>query len=193
MPVGGVMVLGHDFYSEAGYRRFLADRGESTRGPTWRNLLALFARVGLPPERCFFTNAYMGLRAGSANTGRFPGSRDPGFVERCRLFLAEQIKAQEPRLVLTLGSHVPAVLAPLSEELAPWRDAKTLTRLDKRGVPLVPNVRFPGGVRASVAALVHPSIRPASVLRRRYRGLCGDVAEVTMLRDALRPTGLYVG
>ena len=26
MPVGGVMVLGHDFYSEAGYRRFLAKR-----------------------------------------------------------------------------------------------------------------------------------------------------------------------
>ena len=119
MPIGGVMVLGHDFYSEAGYVRFLADRGESTRGPTWRNLLALFARVGLRPERCFFTNAYMGLRAGSANTGRFPGARDPGFVERFRLFLAEQIGAQQPRLVLTLGSHVPAVLHRSPENSSP--------------------------------------------------------------------------
>lgn len=34
MPVGGVMVLGHDFYSEAGFRKFAARRGESTRGPT---------------------------------------------------------------------------------------------------------------------------------------------------------------
>ena len=193
MPVGGVMVLGHDFYSEAGYRRFLADRGESTRGPTWRNLLALFARVGLRPELCFFTNAYMGLRAGSANTGRFPGARDPNFVERCRLFLAEQIGAQQPRLVLTLGSHVPAVLAPLSEDLVPWRDARTLTRLDERGASLVPDVSFPGGVRASVTALVHPSIRPASVLRRRYRGLAGDAAEVALLEDAMWSAGLYTG
>ncbi len=76
MPVGGVMVLGHDFYSEAGFRRF-AKRGESTKGPTWRNLLALLARVGIGPERCFFTNAYMGLRAGSRNTGRFPGRETP--------------------------------------------------------------------------------------------------------------------
>ena len=34
MPIGYVMVLGQDFYPEAGYGRFLADRGESTRGPT---------------------------------------------------------------------------------------------------------------------------------------------------------------
>ncbi len=78
------MVPGHDFYSEAGFRRFAA---KSTKGPTWHNLLALLARVGIEPERCFFTNAYMGLRAGSRNTGRFPGARDPGFVERCRAFL----------------------------------------------------------------------------------------------------------
>lgn len=193
MPLGGVMVLGHDFYSEAGYRRFLARRGESTRGPTWRNLLALLARVGIDPERCFFTNAYMGLRAGSRNTGRFPGARDPGFVERCRAFLAEQIRAQEPRLILTLGSHVPAVLAPLSEDLAPWIGAPSLKSLDEAGCPLVPSARFPDGLRATVAALVHPSIRWASVLGRRYRDLEGDAAEVSILKDAIRSSGMDRG
>lgn len=128
-------VLGHGFYSEAGYRRFLTDRGESTKGPTWRNLLALLDRVRVGPERCFFTNAYMGLRAGSKNTGRFPGTRYPGFVERCRVFSGERIKAQEPRLILTLDSHVPAVLAPLSENLAPWRDRASLKLLDDAGYP----------------------------------------------------------
>ena len=146
--------------------------------------------MGLRPERCFFTNAYMGLRAGSDNTGKFPGARDPGFVQRCRLFLAEQIRAQRPRLVLTLGSHVPAVLAPLSEDLAPWRDTRALARLDERGVPFIPSARFSGGIGASVAALVHPSIRPASVLRRRYRGLLGDAAEIAMLGEALQTAGL---
>lgn len=147
----------------------------------------------MAPERCFFTNAYMGLRAGSANTGRFPGARDPGFVERCRLFLGEQISAQGPRVILTLGSHVPAVLAPLSEDLAAWRGVATLARLDELGVPLIPSARFPGGIRAGVAALVHPSIRPASVLRRRYRDLLGDAAELAMLEDALRKAGLRAG
>ena len=192
MPVGGMMVLGHDFYSEAGYRRFLANRGESTRGPTWRNLLALLDRAGIGPERCFFTNAYMGLRAGSQNTGRFPGARDPGFVGRCRAFLAEQIQAQEPRLILTLGSHVPAVLAPLSEDLAPWLKASSLKALDEAGCPLIRDARFPSvpHLGVTVAALVHPSIRWASVLRRRYAGLTGDAAELTLLREAVRSSGI---
>ena len=190
MPLGGVMVLGHDFYSEAGYRRFLESRGESTRGPTWRNLLELLHRVGVGPERCFFTNAYMGLRAGSQNTGRFPGARDGGFVERCRVFLGEQIRAQSPRLILTLGSHVPAVLAPLSEDLAPWLKAASLKALDEAAYPLVPDARFPRGLRVTVAALVHPSIRWASVLRRRYAGLEGDAAEMALLKDAVRSSGI---
>ena len=192
MPTGGVMVLGHDFYSEAGYRRFLANRGESTRGPTWRNLLALLARVGVGPERCFFTNAYMGLRAGSENTGRFPGSRDPGFVGRCRAFLEEQIRAQQPRLILTLGSHVPAVLAPLSEDLTPWLKAASLKALDEAGCPFITAAHFPSipPSDVTVAALVHPSIRWASVLRRRYKNLSGDAAEVRILGDALRASGI---
>ena len=189
MPIGGVMVLGHDFYSEAGFRRFVA-RGESTKGPTWRNLLALLARVGLGPERCFFTNAYMGLRAGSQNTGRFPGARDPGFVGRCRDFLAEQLRAQKPRLVLTLGSHVPAVLAPLSKDLSPWLKAASLRAIDEAGHPLIPAARFAPGFDVAVAALVHPSIRWASVLRRRYKGLSGDAAEVAILEDALKASGM---
>lgn len=184
------MVLGHDFYSEAGYRRFLACRGESTKGPTWRNLLGLLDRVGVAPERCFFTNAYMGLRAGSQNTGKFPGARDRGFVERCRVFLAEQIRAQEPRLILTLGSHVPAVLAPLSEDLAPWLGRTSIKALDAAGCPLVPGARFAPDLRATVAALVHPSIRWASVLRRRYGGLEGDAAEVAIMEDAIRSSGV---
>jgi hypothetical protein len=188
MPTGGVMVLGHDFYSEAGYRRFLESRGESTRGPTWRNLLALLARVGVTPEACFFTNVYMGLRAGSRNTGRFPGASDAGFVERCRMFLLEQLRAQRPRVVLSLGSHVPAVAAPLSPELEPWLGCKTLTGLDAASVPLIAAATFDGlpDVSATVVALTHPSLRWASVGRRRYKGYAGDDAEVAMLEEALR-------
>jgi hypothetical protein len=120
MPIGGVMVLGCDFYSEESYRR-IQEAGAAWDGSaTWRELPVLFRRVGLDPARCFFTNAYMGLRAGTQNVGPFPGARDAGFVERCRAFLGEQIAVQRPRLILTLGSQVPAVLAPLSLQLARW-------------------------------------------------------------------------
>jgi len=185
------MVLGHDFYSEAGFRRFVQTRGESTRGPTWRNLLALLARVGVGTQECFFTNAYMGLRAGSQNTGRFPGARDAAYVERCRSFLLEQLRAQEPRVILSLGSHVPAFLAPLSPDLGPWKGAKVLARLDERGVPVISGAEFRGlpGLSVSVVALVHPSLRPASVGRRRYGGLTGDAAEIAMLQEALGVRG----
>lgn len=192
MPTGGVMVLGHDFYSEAGYRRFVGKRGESTKGPTWRNLLALLARVGVTPEACFFTNAYMGLREGSQNTGRFPGAHDAGFVERCRRFLLEQLRAQRPRVVLSLGSHVPAVAAPLSPELAPWLGCNTLTGLDAASVPLIAGATFDGlpDVSATVVALTHPSLRWASVGRRRYKSYIGDAAELAMLEEALQAGGM---
>src|SRR5687767_9546772 len=63
-PVRGIMVLGHDFHSEYGYRESLARGCEAETQPTWRNLLVLFKAAGIAPERCFFTNVYMGLRAG---------------------------------------------------------------------------------------------------------------------------------
>src|SRR5205085_11079262 len=58
-PLGGMMVLGHDFHSEAGYQASFERGKESETQPTWRNLLALLATVGIKPEVCFFTNAYM--------------------------------------------------------------------------------------------------------------------------------------
>ena len=41
MPVGGVMILGHDFHSEAGYLESFAAGGERETMPTWKNLLPL--------------------------------------------------------------------------------------------------------------------------------------------------------
>jgi hypothetical protein len=65
-PVGGVMVLGHDFHSEVGYEESLARGRKSESQPTWRQLIRLLCQVGIDPTRCFFTNVYLGLRAGAA-------------------------------------------------------------------------------------------------------------------------------
>src|SRR5207245_237830 len=89
-PVGKVMVLGHNFDSEAKHRKDL-QRGvcdPRVRSRTWGELHPFLVRVGLAPEDCFFTNFFMGLMAGSESEGRFPGASHPDFVTRCRAFLA---------------------------------------------------------------------------------------------------------
>jgi hypothetical protein len=190
-PVGGVMVLGHDFHSESGYSQSRDLGGERTTLPTWQNLLKLLREVGIPEERCFFTNLYMGLRAGTATTGIFPGSTDEAFVAHCRNFLLEQLCVQRPALVLTLGIHVPPVLGALSPQLESWTTGTGLKHLDAVG-PVQSGVTFEriDGFATTVVALTHTSLRHASVRHRRYAGEEKHAAEVKMLRDALSISGL---
>lgn len=181
-PLGGTMILGHDFHSETGYHASLKRGREAAGQPTWRHLLALLERAGIAKERCFFTNAYMGLRKGDATTGVFPGAGDARFVDRCRAFLEIQIQAQQPSLILTLGKWVPAILAPLSVGLDGWRGAATFAAIDYAG-PVQRGAEFPGARSCTVVALTHPSLRPAAVRFRSYKGLKGDAAEMAMLGD----------
>jgi hypothetical protein len=187
-PVSGIMVLGHDFHSESGYRASLRRGRESPTQPTRRVLLGLLARAAVDPSRCFFTNVYMGLRKCEATTGPFPGASDDDFVDHCVDFLDAQIAAQQPRHILTLGVNVPPLLARLSAELTDWTAGRGLKYLDQVG-PVRTRVRVgvTSPVEATVVALTHPSMRHASVRHRRYRGDSGDAAEVRMLADALGP------
>ena len=85
------MVIGHNFDSEAGFERAFNHEGENLKVSTWRNLLAFLEQVEISPERCFFTNAYVGLLSGDHAIGPFPGERDDEFVYWCQNFLHEQI------------------------------------------------------------------------------------------------------
>jgi hypothetical protein len=190
-PVGGIMVLGHDFHSEDGYRKSFEQGSENTRHPTWRNLLKLLSEIGIAPECCFFTNLYMGLRAGSANIGKFPGAADPVFVEHCKQFLIRQLQTQRPSLLLTLGTEVPPVVGQLSQRLAPWAAGRGLQHLNAVG-PVQANVTFPGieNFSTTAVALTHPCLRSANVKHRRYLGAEGHQAEVRMLHDACAFAGI---
>jgi len=185
-PLGGVMILGHDFHSERGYRKSLARGREVETQPTWRNLLALLSRAGIDRNDCFFTNAFMGLRRGHATTGIFPGARDSLFVARCREFLGDQIAAQQPRLIITLGKWVPSLLAPLSPELRVWRDLTRFKPIDVVG-PVQRAVSFRRVENVAVVALMHPSMRQLGVRYRQFEELVGDPAEQAMLERALTP------
>jgi len=185
-PFGGVMILGHDFHSEEGYRASVKRTRESETQPTWRVLLSLLRKVGIEPSNCFFTNVYMGLRAGRATTGPFPGASDEQFVQHCIRFLSEQIDTQRPTHILTLGVNVPPLIAQLSPHLVEWSAGKGLRHLDAVG-PVRRGVRFDRipDLETTVVALTHPSMRHASVRHREYRGKFGDAAELLMLEDAM--------
>ena len=127
----------------------------------------------------------MGLRQGTGTTGRFPGARDAAFVDRCRQFFLRQVEIQRPRLILTLGTWVPAFLAPLSVQLKAWEKVRSMISLDAVG-PLVSDVRFQNTTSScTVVALTHPSLRGPNVGRRRFRTFIGHEAEVEMLREGI--------
>jgi len=180
-----IMVLGHDFDSEAAYLDSY-ERGDETHGPTWRNLRLLFEETGIAIHQCFFTNFIMGMREGSESTGRSPASRDEGFIDRCGRFFIEQLNVVRPKLLLTLGTTVPRMIASRSESLADWASVRKLADLDRLG-PVRFGVGFRGyRGRVCVAALTHPSLRGPNVRHRRYRGKTGAEAESAMLRHAAK-------
>lgn len=186
MPIGKVMIVGQDFHSVRNYKESLA-LGCSTRTATWRNLLLLLKAAEIRPNDCFFTNAYMGLRSDDRSTGRFPGSKDAAFTERCCRFFLLQLKVVQPRLIIALGKRVPQFLLSVTRDLAPWRNCKTMTQIDAVGA-LQRNIMFLSvdGVVATVAVVTHPSILGVNLKRRRYKGLVGRRAEVALLSDAYR-------
>lgn len=185
-PVGGVMVLGHDFHSRKGYDKSFGNGAESKSMPTWRNLVPVLEAGGVSLESCFFTNFYMGLRSGTKTTGKFPGAGDPPFVAHCERFFLRQLDAQRPALIITLGVHVPKAISGLSEELGDWSAVTNLKELDAR--PVRSGVTFRGmpSYQTTIVALTHPSQRGLNVRRRRYCGIAGADAEVAMLRQAIQ-------
>jgi hypothetical protein len=180
-PFGGVMVVGHNLDSETAFYRRL-ESGLAHGGPdrpmlTWRNLYRLLNVAGLTAGDRFFTNAYVGLKAGDDPTGRFPGADDPEFRLWCRGFLGEQISVMKPRAVATLGTGSRRFLSTMVPELTAWASTRNPT---------------PGVVRAhlgdhdfAAVALLHPSGYHGSLGRRRYRDCTGLEAEAALIRDAV--------
>jgi hypothetical protein len=194
MPVGGAMVLGHNLDSEETFARSVAQDGEDLNGATWRELIRLLPSVGVPLERCFFTNFFMGLVPGRISTGPFPGARDPSFVATCLAFLAEQLKAASPRLLIVMGMQTPRHLAALAPELRTWARMRCFRDLDSSGTALVPRARVQR-VKSPFTAVVitHASLAMSNRRHRSYRGLYGSSAEMELFRDALELAGLASG
>ena len=100
-PAAPVLILGHNFDSVKAHAK-AQQRGGEVHSLFWKVLLGYLATARLVPEQCFFTNALMGLKSGSA-LGGMPTV--PGYLDECRAFLVRQIDIVAPRAIITLGGH----------------------------------------------------------------------------------------
>ena len=186
-PVGGVMILGHNFDSEAGFMASVARGKEKLTSGTWAPLLRVLKEADIPLAQCFFTNAFIGLCEGNDNR-KYRGRDDGAFRAACRVFLSAQIDFQRPRLIVTLGLHVPRMIAELSPDLSAWIGPKLrLTDID--AAPLVREAGFRLGDgsthRAVVVPIAHPS-RPNGCRRKPAGFSPGRKGEIEAVRAGWR-------
>ena len=189
-PRGKVMIVGNNFYHLAGFEKMRLKQKRDAGTPTWRNLRSTLLRADIALEDCFFTNAYQGLMKTDSSMGASPGASDAAFVQRCREFFRVQLSVVQPRLVITLGVHVPPFLAPLSDELrAKWLSdkGKTLTfaQIDANDGGLIETTVRDADEQARrlcLVALTHPAQQWPNVKRRRFGELESLEAEEALLR-----------
>jgi uracil-DNA glycosylase len=116
-PDPPVMFVGHNFDSIRAFDKAFHKGGEAG-SEFWRRLLAMLAGASLSPQRCFFTNALMGLKPGSA-TGSMPSVH--GYREQCALFLQKQIEIVRPSVVVALGVKADSYVSQLDQ---PWMKSR---------------------------------------------------------------------
>lgn len=106
-PDSPVMLVGHNFDSVAAHERARRKGGEA-ESFFWQVLRGFLNEGGVLLERCFFTNALMGLKPGSA-VGPMPSVA--GYEQQCQAFLARQIEIVVPQAVFALGYDAARLIA----------------------------------------------------------------------------------
>jgi hypothetical protein len=188
LPAEPVMIVAHVFDAPS-FAHALGAGGGSERtehNRTWLGLRLLLERAGLALERCFLTNALVGVKVGRPCGAVAAG---PRYRSQCAAFLLEQVRAVRPSLIATLGAPAMTMLKAASDDLSGrWRAYGTLAALDRAEPPAYTtrDVRFGDHVARRVVALGHTC---SWASRRAYRGELGARADAAVLRDALADAG----
>ncbi|WP_290901738.1 hypothetical protein [Aquabacterium sp.] len=203
IPVGGVMVLGHDWGTVKDYTDCLERDAENVGGNrTWDGMRKFFNNLKIDLSEIYFTNFFMGLREGAVSVGEFPGGGHPAaknkttYVDACRELVRMQIVTQKPKVLIVYGAHLPRLISPLLENSGAigWKQFQGFKDMDKKGTPLVAEVGFEFGREThitTVVSLVHPCYRNRTAEHRSWKNdqgelLHGDVAEKEMVLEAMR-------
>ena len=175
-----IMILGQDFDNEENFEKAKKNRSEITvpkGNPTWNNLKKILDTENKSyMQRCFFTNAIMGLREKSTkNTGRSKAflKKNEQFLDECRAFFIEQLKFQRPKLIIGLGAHIPKFLSATSESLGHLSNITSLSKIgDSIDENFFKNVMFRDitDYKTNVIFITHPSLYYSNVRRRHERG-----------------------
>jgi len=96
------MMLAHNFDAELLFNESVIRGIEKMDDGTWKGMHKYLKGAELPPERCFFTNVFMGLKPGRKSRGKYEGSEQ--HKKQCREFLKYQFKRIRPCLVVVLGT-----------------------------------------------------------------------------------------
>jgi hypothetical protein len=184
LPAEPVMIVAHVFDAPSfAYALGAGGGSERTdRNRTWLGLRVLLERAGLALERCFLTNALVGVKVGRPCG---PVAAGPRYRAQCAAFLHEQVRTVRPSLIATLGAPAMTILKAASDDLAArWRAYGTLAALDRAEPPAhrARDVRFGEHVARRVVALGHTC---SWASRRAYGGEFGARADAAVLRDAL--------
>ena len=163
-PDAPVMFVAHNFDSISAYEKCV----EAVAWPFFVDFLpGYLSKAGIQPEVCFFTNALMGLKPGSA-VGAMPSV--PGYADECQTFLRRQIDIVQPSLLVALGEKaysrlavlrptVPSIrlLHPSAREFKPAATRDELIAKTSRGI--VPSIRLPRRELVAAARLVRSDRR----------------------------------
>lgn len=172
LPIGGVLFLGSDWGDAVSYEKL---REGNAVGSTWKGLLKIVTLAKIPLDQIFCTNAWPCLRAGGrAVGGTAPGSKDPEFTERCKVFFLNTIELMRPKLVVPLGVLPTSFMASLTPaERSPWGKASSWGEIDP--TPVWRRRDF------NVVPIVHPSMP-----NRRHRKNAKTIeAEAGLIRSSL--------
>jgi hypothetical protein len=156
---------------------FTPDVTRRSENKTWWDLWnVVLPESGIPIERCFFTNAYLGAietdpeRAAKGkktkNVGALRAERD--YRNACICALAAQVRIAEPRLVVLLGGHAPKAFAQAFPQFGPFAKGGVVAIQERQPVgghalALTPELH------AHVLVLQHPS-NPRSDESKREQG-----------------------
>ena len=166
------MILGQDFDTLENFNKSMERGSEDINtNPTWVNLLRLLKKSKIDPEQCFFTNAILGARLGSSNTGRSPGFKSPEFIKECHRFFRFTLEIQRPKLIVVLGIQVAKFLAGFNPALSCWKSHSSFKKLDEHGCYFIKDLEIIPSLKTSLVVLLHPSFRGPNL---RHRGLSED-------------------
>lgn len=190
LPPRPVVIVGHNWGTPEDHR-WASGRGaeyseswpeaEQRSCSTWWNLLPLLRGAGITPEHCFFTNAYMGLKAdGGPNEGDFPTT--PDFDRHCRDFLALQLRELVPGVVVAMGKPAVKMLARTVPALRDWMGPRggdrTLPDIRRRGLAFVQYASISSNQPPFAAVAMAHTCKPINLSE-------GGMEEIALLRAAV--------